>query len=209
MAIARGPLVLGVAALCGALVAGATTAGLTAAGIFTPLPSVAVGPELDQSPLTWQERMDLAREWSSDGPTPDGVEQVRESSLTRQRVEMLGHTYVVELVSSQHLEFPNTAVYRAKKGGAFVDFRFEAAGPDKEAAENALASAAHGDPLLTLFVKSAGRTTSVDHRIGATGDSRGAHPQVQVVWPGPFAVPDLRDAKYWFVVEGERHDVTP
>lgn len=206
---ARGTWVVLAAALCGALLAGAATAGLSIAGAFTPPQSVPLGPDIDESPLTWEQRKDLARPWSSEGPTAELAEQVEEHVLARRRITMLGHAYVVELVSSPYLELPDTAVYRAKEGGAFVDFRFQGDGRDPEAAEHALARAAHGDPLVTLVVESAGRTTHVDYRIGAIGDPRGANPRAQVIWPGPFSVPDVSGAEYWIEVDGTRLDVAP
>lgn len=197
------------AAVGGTLLAALTVVVLTLAGAFTPQPVADPGPDPDQAPLTRAERIDRALPWQWAGPVGDDVAQVGESALARQRVEMLGHTYVVELVSSPYVEFRGSSVYRAKEGGAFVDFRIEAAGPDKVAAEHALGSATHGNPPITLFVKSAGKKFRLDHRIGAVGDSRGANPMMRVVWPGPFGVPQTKGAEYWITVDGQRHDIAP
>ena len=204
-----GSLVLFAATLCGALLASATTAGLTLAGAFTPPPAGATGPDLDETPLTWQERMDRARPFPRVGVVDGEAYQVRESRLARQRVEMLGHTYAVELVASEYVAYTNTAVYRAKEGGAFVDFRVEVVGRDKKAAADSLAGASWGNPSLTFVVRSGGRTLRSDYRIGAVGDPRGFHPTVRVVWPGPISVPDVEGAEYWITVDGKRHDVAP
>lgn len=123
------------------------------------------------------------------------MRQFQRETVRRTRVRLLGHDYLLRIVTSNRVQFSDRSVYLPAKGGSFVDFRFRRYDTDGalEAAE-ALRRAARAG-RVTLRVQSAtGRTLRGTLRIP---EQRGTGLRIKTYGPsGFFSAPRLDGASF-------------